>query len=165
LLSAYLESKKNAELETQLDENRYDEGQLITVKIPVTSLPYYNNSKSFERTDGQIDIAGIEYKYVKRRIYKDSLELLCIPNSAAMQLHSAKDDFFKLVNDLQYGQTKKTNPHSYNYKSFVSDHYTLNDFFIVGIAGLTLSKNHDHYLDNTSSDFSGTDERPPDTSA
>jgi hypothetical protein len=164
LFTSYVEAKKNTELETQLDNNRYDENQLVTIKIPVTSLPYYNNSKSFERTDGQIEIAGIPYKYVKRRIYNDSLELLCIPNKTAMQLHSAKDDFFKLVNDLQ-GQTKKTSSHSNNYKNFSLDNYTVNDFYQFNIDRLTLSKNHFHYSEKISIDFSTTDERPPDTFA
>jgi hypothetical protein len=148
-----------------LDDNRYDESQLITVKVPITSLPYYNNSRSFERTDGQIEIAGVEYNYVKRRIYKDSLELLCIPNKAAMQLRSAKDDFFKLVNDLQCNQSKKTNSHSDNYKSFSLDNYTLNDLFELNIADRTLSKNYFHYSENISFDFSSTDEHPPDAIA
>ena len=161
LFTSYIESKKNAELETQLDDNRYDESQLIAVKIPVTSLPYYNNSKSFERTDGQIEIAGVEYKYVKRRIYKDSLELMCIPNKTAMQLHSAKDDFFKLVNDLQCSQTKKANSHNENYKNFSLDNYTLNDFYQVNMVDCILSKNHFYYLENISFDFSSTDEHPP----
>jgi hypothetical protein len=165
LFTSYIESKKNTELETQLDENRYDDSQLIAVKIPVTSLPYYNNSKSFERTDGQIEIAGIEYNYVKRRIYKDSLELLCIPNKAAMQLHSAKDDFFKLVNDLQYGQTKKTNSHKDSYKNLSLDNYTVNDFFKLNIVDCTLSTDHCYYLENISFDFSSIDEHPPDTIA
>jgi len=165
LFTSYIESKKNAELETQLDENGYDESQLVAVKIPVTSLPYYINSKSFERTDGQIEIAGIEYNYVKRRIYKDSLELMCIPNKAAMQLHSAKDDFFKLVNDLQYGQTKKTNSHNDNYKNFSLDNYTVNDFYQLNIYRLTFSKNYFHYLETISFDFSATDEHPPDAVA
>jgi hypothetical protein len=148
-----------------LDNNRYDESQLITIKIPVTSLPYYNNSKSFERTDGQIEISGVEYNYVKRRIYNDSLELVCIPNKVAMKLHSAKDDFFKLVNDLQYGQTKKANSHNNSYKNFSLDNYTVNDLFSLNIIDRIISKNHFYYSENISFDFSSTDEHPPDAVA
>jgi len=121
LFSAYIESKKNAELETQLDNNNYDESQLISVKIPVTYLPYYNNSISYERVDGQIEIEGVQYKYVKRRIYHDSLEMLCIPNHNSMKLLSAKNEFFKFVNDLQHpGQNKNTN--SASVKSITTDY-------------------------------------------
>lgn len=122
-LSAYLEDRANSRLEQQLDANSYDESQLITIKVPVEHLAYYNNSKEFERTDGQIDINGIEYKYVKKRIYKDSLEYLCIPNNDVMKLSTAKDEFFKLVNDLQHnGQDKKTSQHSGVSKNFIPDY-------------------------------------------
>jgi hypothetical protein len=147
-----------------LDNNRYDETQLISIKIPVTSLPYYNNSKSFERTDGQIEISGIEYNYVKRRIYNDSLELLCIPNRMAMQLRSAKDDFFKLINDLQ-GLSKKTNQHGNTYKSFSLDNFTLNDFFSLNFSGRLILKNNFYYSENTPFNFSSTDEHPPDAAS
>ena len=59
-----------------MENNNYKESQLISPKVPVSYIPYYNNSKSFERIDGQIEIQGGLYKYVKRRIYNDSLELL-----------------------------------------------------------------------------------------
>jgi hypothetical protein len=48
---------------------------------------------------GTIEVNGIEYKYVKRRIYNDSLELLCYPNTAKQKLQSAKTDFFKITNE------------------------------------------------------------------
>ena len=101
LLSAYWEQRENSKLEASLDRNDYDESQLVSLKVPVTNLSYYNSSTTFERVDGTIDVNGVQYKYVKRRIYKDSLELLCIPNLTAMKLRQSKNDFFRQVNDLQ----------------------------------------------------------------
>jgi hypothetical protein len=101
LLSSYLQNRSNARLEARLDRHNYDESQLVSVKVPITSLSYYNSSAGFERVDGQIEIGGIQYKYVKRRLFKDSLELLCIPNQASMRLQTARNDFFRQVNDLQ----------------------------------------------------------------
>ncbi|MBS1973655.1 MAG: hypothetical protein JST13_04845 [Bacteroidetes bacterium] len=47
-----------------------------------------------------------------------------------MSLQSAKDEFFKLVNDLQHtGQSKKTDSHSS--KNFSVDNYTLSESFRV----------------------------------
>jgi hypothetical protein len=127
--SSYLEEKANTQLEAKLDQNDYNDDQLISLKIPVTHLSYYNSSAQFERVDGQIEVNGIQYKYVKRRFYNDSVEMLCIPNQTAMSLRSAKDEFFKLVNDLQRtGQSKKTDPHSSS-KNFSVDNYTLNESF------------------------------------
>ena len=112
LLSVYLENDANARLEMRLANNDYDESQLISVKAPADHLAYYNNSELFERVDGEIEINGIQYKYVKKRLYNDTLEFLCITNKEVMKLHSAKDDFFKLVDDLQRtAQDNKTSSH------------------------------------------------------
>ena len=113
LLSNYWQDRADRRLEARLDNDNFDESQLISVKIPITSLSYYNSSTRFERVDGQIDIGGVHYKYVKRRILQDSLELLCIPNMTAMKLQTAKNEFFRQVNDLQQqSQGKKNNTHS-----------------------------------------------------
>jgi hypothetical protein len=163
LLIDLMEHRETSKLEARIDANNYNESSLISLKIPATSLPYYNNSKSFERTDGRIEIAGIEYNYVKHRIYNDSIELLIIPNKAAMQLHTANDDFFKLVNDLQFGQTKKTNSHNDKNNGFSFDNYTVNELFGLNLINPAISKNHLPYLDSISSDYSSTDEYPPDS--
>ena len=107
---SYLQDQKNEQLEAQLDREDYNESDLILLKVPAAHLSAYTNSHSFERVDGQLEISGITYKYVKRRLYNDTLELLCIPNLASMQLQHAKSDFFKIVNDIQNtAQNKKGN--------------------------------------------------------
>jgi hypothetical protein len=136
LLDGYLESRADRQLEATLDQDGYDDAQLLLIKIPSTHLSYYNSSERFERVDGQIEVGGIQYKYVKRRLFNDSLELLCIPNHTAMQLQAAKNEFFKLVNDLQpEGQGKKNGSHSGLFKSFSPDNYTVLDIFHIGGPG------------------------------
>jgi hypothetical protein len=124
LLTAMMEDKANRLLDSELDSNQYDESQLVSVKVPAIHFGYYVNSMEFERVEGQMEMGGISYNYVKRRLYHDSLELLCIPNTVAMQLNRAKNEFFKLVNDLQHpGQSKKTDSHSG--KIYSTDNCTL----------------------------------------
>ena len=76
LLTAYWQQKAENTLVARLDRHDYDDDQLVSIKVPLTTLDYYNSSTSFERVDGQVDINGVHYNYVKRRIFKDSLELL-----------------------------------------------------------------------------------------
>ena len=97
LLSGYLQDKADRALEANLDRNTYDGSQLISIKIPITSLSYSNPSTGFERVDGQIEIGGIQYKYVSRRIFGDSLEYRCIPNQAAVRQQTAANEFFRQV--------------------------------------------------------------------
>lgn len=129
LLSTYWQGRADRRLEAVLDANGYDGSQLISLKIPVNSLSYYNPSTQFERVDGQIEVGGIQYKYVKRRLYGDSLELLCVPNHTAMKLQTARNDFFRQVNDLQQenGQGKKADRH---YKGVAKD-FTTDDQFTL----------------------------------
>ena len=133
LLSSFLQDRANAGLEARLDQNKYDESQLVSVKIPLTSLSYYNPSAGFERVDGQIEIEGVQYKYVKRRLFNDSVELLCIPNHTAMRLQNSKNDFFKLVNDLQHnGQGKKSDSRPGASRNLQTEYYAVEDLFKMG---------------------------------
>ncbi len=107
----YLQNRQETKLELQLDNEEYNNEDLISFKLPV-NLPYYTNSQNYERTNGSIEINGIEYKYVKKRIYKDSIELLCISSSIKKYFQNAKDEFFQLCFDLKHLSTsnKKNTP-------------------------------------------------------
>lgn len=109
LLTRYWEQRSDSRLQARLDRNEYDESQLLSIKIPITRLGYFNSSSEFQRVDGQIDIGGVRYQYVKRRIFGDSLELLCIGNEMVTKLQKVRNDFFRRVNDLQqHTRGKKT---------------------------------------------------------
>lgn len=112
LLSNYWQDRAERRLEASLDQNNYDETALISLKVPLTSLAYFNSTSGYERVTGQIEISGVHYQYVKRRIYGDSMEVLCIPNMASLKLQTAKNEFFRQVNDLQQqNQGKKNSSH------------------------------------------------------
>ena len=104
----WLEKEHNTKFEAQIDDNNYDENSLISIKTAF-SIPYgyLDKSDKFERWKGEIEIDGIKYKYVKRRFFSDSIELLCIPNMMAMKLKEAKQDYYRFSNDLQSDAGKK----------------------------------------------------------
>lgn len=107
----YMQQQSDKQLEARLDVNQYDESQLIELKIPV-SLPYQTPWAAFERYDGEIEMNGILYKYVKRKVVNDTLVLMCIPNRQKMHLQDAKDDFFKNTNDLAQNDNSKKSDNS-----------------------------------------------------
>ncbi len=116
-LTTYLEDRASTQLEASLDDDRYDPTQLVLLRVSAESLPYSNCSSGFQRSYGYIEVGTTRYRMVKKRLYNDSIEMLCIPDGSANQLRTAKDAFFQLVNDLQKpGHTKfpgpsgKTNP-------------------------------------------------------
>lgn len=167
LLSGYLENRADRQLEARLDENQYDDSQLLSIKVP-TRLSYSSPSLKFERVDGQIEVGGVLYKYVKRRIYNGFVELLCIPNHTAMNLQTAKNEFFQLVNDLQHnGQGKQTNSHPGSTKSPTSpDYIAVSTFFAIDNPGFIRTSSYNPcQATHLPSSYSITDEQPPDQSS
>ena len=99
LLFQCLINHSDAQLVKQLDNNRYNDKDLIAVKVPL-NMPYISDTKGFERVNGQIEIAGIHYNYVKRKVSEDTLYLLCLSNVSKTNLYNAKADFAKESNDF-----------------------------------------------------------------
>jgi hypothetical protein len=161
-LTSWLEDRANLQLERQLDNNDYDQTQLISLKLPLTHLAYYVNSNLFERVDGKVEIKGVQYHYVKRRLYKDSLELICIFNHSATTWRDARNNFLQLVNDLQLsGQDKKTGNHSGSSKIFLSDY--CNDHHLFDLTGLhfIILEKSSYFPSFTVFNFSPVIENPP----
>jgi len=90
-----------------LDENKYDENKLIQIKLPL-HIPYLSNNKGYERCDGQVELNGIEYSYVKRMVQNDTLYLYCIPNNQKTALNNTKNQIAKQASDNPSG--KKSGP-------------------------------------------------------
>jgi hypothetical protein len=146
LLNGIMEDRAQDRLEARIDRQQYDDGQLIPIKVPLTHLAYFNGSATFERAEGEIDVDGVPYRYVKSRIFNDSLEMLCIPNQAAMKWRQAGRSFFGFVNDVD----RRDDP-------------------FIGIEGLKIGAppvESVHYVLSPTtyrlpSGFKGMDDRPP----
>ena len=155
LLSGFLQGRADMQLQARVDRRQYDLSQLISVRVPVTHLSYYNNSPEFERVDGRIDIDGVPCEYVERRIFNDSVEYLCLPNQAALKIRVSGDDYFKLVNDKQPDSKPGVQ------KGFVGDPYTVTEAFRfnkLSFAAVVLTGPHFVCLPSVAL---SVDERPP----
>lgn len=109
VLNDYLQDRATRQMEAKLDKYQFQEDQLLCLKVPATHLSYYNTVTDFERINGRVDIDGVPYQYVARRIVNDSAEYLCIPNLAALDLRTGRDNWYGQVNDLRTpGHDQKT---------------------------------------------------------
>lgn len=162
IVTSYLEDSANQQFNAKIDDNQYDESDLISIKI-VNNLPY-TNSREFERISGQIEIAGVQYNYVKMRVAADSLELLCIPNHDVTRMRASKDEFFKQVNDLQRNsQNKKTDNHSSASKIFSVESNRPAELPSMGHPGLlTVRQVFQYYTLRIPSCYAPIAEQPPD---
>ncbi|MBE7173420.1 MAG: hypothetical protein INR73_22800 [Williamsia sp.] len=122
LLTHYQQSQANHELEARLNNQQYSKADLVLIKTPL-HLPYYSSSV-FERVSGEMLIRGVVYKYVERRVYNDTLELLCIKDAQRTGLQKAKDEFYKqsngLVNHEKKGGPQVVKPLFFDYCNPVS---------------------------------------------
>jgi hypothetical protein len=107
LVISYLQKNHVATMEAQIDEQKYNEADLISIKTTL-NLPYYTSSPAFERAYGSVTIDGVSYEYVKRRIYNDTLELLCLPNHRQSALNAVSSEIAKGVADGASLPAKKT---------------------------------------------------------
>jgi hypothetical protein len=99
LYTNYFIAQADKKIVQQIDNNIFDEQQLIELKTPI-NLPYYTNNKEYQRVDGQIELNGIQYNYVKRKIQNDTLYLLCLPNFIKTTLYKDKNNYARQVNDI-----------------------------------------------------------------
>jgi hypothetical protein len=106
ILSNYFDQKASDHLVSLIEQNNYDESDLISVKTPI-NLPYYSNSPKFERVDGEMEINGIVYQYIERRVYNDSVEIRVLPNQDRLHIKNAKESFDKLASDFEQKLTDK----------------------------------------------------------
>ncbi|HEX5026109.1 MAG TPA: hypothetical protein VFV68_12595, partial [Agriterribacter sp.] len=135
LVTDYLQYQSDRQLEARLDNNDYHESELVELRIPLTILSYndYIDWKNYERCDGEIEFGGIHYKYVKRKIERGELVLLCLPDHSKQRILAAREAFFKLVNDLEQDKPdKKSNSHkSTSQKIFHSDYRSERNNWII----------------------------------
>jgi hypothetical protein len=107
LLFQYFIARSETHLVRQLDANRYEDQDLVELKVPL-NLPYYNSSGAAERVDGEIEISGTHYNYVKRQVRNDTLYLYCIPNTAKTKLQHAQNEYSKGASDTQPNTGKES---------------------------------------------------------
>jgi len=108
LMISYLQEHSSAQVETRIDHKDYNEAELISIKTTL-NLPYYNSSPVFERVYGSIHLNGVDYEYVMRRVYNDTLEVLCLPNHKKTALNTMSNDMAKgLSNDASTPAKKAT---------------------------------------------------------
>lgn len=102
----FLERGADMRIEARLEKLTEEDRSLITVKIPIR-LPYQTDWQDFEKTEGEVTVNGSVYRYVKQRVYRDTLILLCINDHDKSRLIKGTADYFEKVNDLSAENNKK----------------------------------------------------------
>jgi hypothetical protein len=104
LFFSFAEQMADKQMMASLDQNKYNDNELVQLKV-VLNMPYLVNDNSYERCDGQIELNGIQYNYVKRMIKNDTLYLYCIPNHEKTKISNRKNSYAKQNSDNRSGET------------------------------------------------------------
>lgn len=139
LLTRFMEHRSDLALESKIDREQYDESALLELRVPMNAPYLATNSTDFERVDGEIEIQGTHYRYVKRKVENGELVLLCIPNENKKKIQNSRVDFFKLVNDIDQSAEGKSKNTSSN-KSFVTEYRQENNTWSIPAIHNIISK-------------------------
>ena len=122
----YFEQKATSDLQVSVDHMNYKESDLISFKLHL-NLPYISSNSDFESVEGNIDINGINYQYVKKRFYNDTLEILCVPNFTKTIIEESKNDYAKQLNEIATSNNSKKSSSNQivkaNFSDFTQDHH------------------------------------------
>ena len=105
LVFRYYINQSAENITAQIDDNKYKETDLVQMSIPL-HLPYLQNS-AFENINGSVEVNGIFYNYVKKRISNDTLYVLCLPNHQSTKLLKEKSSYAGEVNDFASPKKEK----------------------------------------------------------
>ena len=100
LFISWFEHREAACAVARLDKEQYNADQLIVLKVSADGIPYSNSSTTFERTDGEVEVGNIHYRYVRKRLYNDSVEFLCLPDRESSRLHRVRNDLLRLTTGI-----------------------------------------------------------------
>lgn len=129
-VSHYFENKSDIKLEASINNSNYEESDLIELRVPLNA-PYISGSAEFERYSGEIELDGVHYKYVKRKVEKGELVLLCLPNENKTRFQNSRIDFFKLVNDLNHSSQSKEKSTASSFKTSTTEYRQENNSWAI----------------------------------
>ena len=81
-----------------LDDENEVLSTTISMKIPFT-VPYSTDSREYVRVDGVVEYQGEFLHLVKQRLYKDTLEIICVKDSQRKGIHQAFIKYAGSLND------------------------------------------------------------------
>jgi hypothetical protein len=114
-----LQQKADNHIDARVDNNDYDESQLIEIRIAL-NMPYQERFTEFERHYGQIELDGKSYTYVKSKIEGDVAVFKCIANESRDQLKTISADITRSNSNSDMNHSGKQEQSSFA-KNLFSD--------------------------------------------
>ena len=98
-LFRYYIHQSDKEISQRVDINDFSEASLVEVKVKL-NLPYLTDWSDYQRYDGEMEVNGIHYNYVKRIVYNDTMYLYCITNQQRTEMSNARNEYARQATDI-----------------------------------------------------------------
>ena len=95
----YFMNRSDDQLVNQLYGNGASSSKLIKLKIPV-HMPTLDDWTDYANIQGQVQVKDAYYNYVRLKMTKDTLYLICLPNTVKANLAKANIIMTKNLNDI-----------------------------------------------------------------
>lgn len=105
----------NKRITSIIQHSEYSSDQLVTIKIPL-NLPYLTDWAEFQSMEGQVVYKEQTYRYVKRKIERDSLVLLCLANFEKDRIEKASNAFLLKTNESNASKKAFAKPVKYDFE-------------------------------------------------
>jgi hypothetical protein len=105
LVFQYLINQADSKMVKQVYDSKIDDHRLVLLKIPV-NMPTITDWTDYETVAGQIQLKDAYYNYVKLKMTRDTMYLVCYANTAKTRLVKANIISAKEFSDVP--MSKKT---------------------------------------------------------
>jgi hypothetical protein len=95
----YFINRSDVQIVKQMYDSKFNSSKLIELKIPV-HMPTIQDWPEYEHITGQIQLNGGYYNYIRLKMTKDTMSLICLPNKVKANLVKANIIAAKNVNDV-----------------------------------------------------------------
>ena len=152
LVYQYFIHQSDVQLVKQIYENKINSAKLIQLKIPV-NMPSIQDWDDYEEVVGQIQLKDAYYNYVRLKMTRDTMYLICLENTTKTRLVKANVISVKEISDVpvsKKGQTpvtKKVNTVSeYNLQTF--NYYFSASYTLMGRHHTILLKQNNPFIES-----------------
>ncbi len=104
----YFMHRSDVQIVKQLYDNKVDHVKLVELKVPV-NMPTIQDWPEYEHVQGQIQLNNAYYNYVRLRMTRDTMYLICLQNDTKTKLEKANVIMAKNVNDVPLSKKGATN--------------------------------------------------------
>ncbi|HTE00612.1 MAG TPA: hypothetical protein VK668_15070 [Mucilaginibacter sp.] len=102
-LYAYCVYQSNRLFDKQISQNNYKIDDLVEVKVPV-NMPTIQNWKEYVYISGQVKFKENSYNYVKLKMTRDTVYLMCVPNYSKTKLSNQNIIDARKIADIPFNK-------------------------------------------------------------